>query len=93
MMPLMLNREFGTPLGQIFLSRRDGVETSEAVRALPAIRRWLPPFLGLVTLPQLLSRHTKDSVYRPSRPVNLRRRAVHFGAAPQTTAKKAAGAF
>jgi SAM-dependent methyltransferase len=70
LMPLMLNREFGTPLGQIFLTRRDGVEPSEAARALPAVRSWLPPFLGLVTLPRLLSRHTKDSAYQPGRPMS-----------------------
>jgi SAM-dependent methyltransferase len=61
---------------QMFLARRDGVDAIEAARALPGIRSWLPPLLGLVTLPRLLSRHTKESAYQPAAPMNPD--AAHF---------------
>ncbi|HEY3743485.1 MAG TPA: class I SAM-dependent methyltransferase [Bryobacteraceae bacterium] len=70
LLPLMMNRELGTPLGQVFLTRRDGVDAIEAARALPWLRAWRPPFLGLVTLPRLLSRRVKDSAYRPVSPLS-----------------------
>jgi len=70
LIPLMLNRELGISLAQMFLTRRDGVDATEAARALPAIRSWLPPLLGLVTLPRLLSRFTKESAYEPAPPMN-----------------------
>jgi SAM-dependent methyltransferase len=65
LLPLMLNQELGTPLSQIFLSRRDGIDAAEAARSLSLFQRWRPPFLGLVTLPRLLSRFTRESAYQP----------------------------
>lgn len=55
-LPLMMNCELGIPLGQMFLTRRDGMEVEEVARALPWWKRALPPLLGLVTLPGLLTK-------------------------------------
>jgi len=70
LLPLMLNRELGMPLAQIFLSRRDGVDAVEAAGFLSLFKRWLPPFLGLVTLPRVLSRFTKESAYKQHAAMN-----------------------
>ena len=56
LLPLIMNRELAIPLGQMFLTRRDGIEAEEVARALPWWKRALPPLLGLVTLPGLLKR-------------------------------------
>jgi SAM-dependent methyltransferase len=65
----MLNRELGLPLAQIFLTRRDGIESAEASRALSVFQRWRPPFLGLITLPRLLSRFTREATYQPKQAI------------------------
>jgi hypothetical protein len=67
LIPLMLNRELGIPITEMFLSRRDGIDADEAARALSPLKRWLPPFLGLVTLPRILSRYAKESSYKTQR--------------------------
>ena len=54
LIPLLLNKHFGLPLSQLLTTRRDGIEPEEAYRLSRPIRRMLPPFLGLVTLPALL---------------------------------------
>ena len=66
-LPLVMRRELGIPLSQVFLSRRDGIEAEHVRRALPWYKRWLPPFLGLVTVPRLLSGFAKGAAYGPAR--------------------------
>jgi len=70
LLPLLLNGEVGLPLSQVFLTRRDGIDTGEAARALPPFKRWTPPLLGLVTLPRLLSRFAKDRAYESQEPMD-----------------------
>jgi SAM-dependent methyltransferase len=64
-LPLLLNRHLGVPLAQIFGIRRDGIEPIEAYRLLGPIRRLLPPFLSLVTLPTWLNAFEGEELYRP----------------------------
>lgn len=53
-LPLAVNRDFGIPLGQIFLSRRDGLEPEEVYRLLGPLRRLSRDYFGLVTMPRML---------------------------------------
>jgi SAM-dependent methyltransferase len=52
--PLMATR-YGVQIGELLLVHRDGLEPRRIAQLLGA-RRWLPPFLGSVALPALLSR-------------------------------------
>jgi 2-polyprenyl-3-methyl-5-hydroxy-6-metoxy-1,4-benzoquinol methylase len=56
LLPLLANRRFGTPLDQIFLTRRDGIEPGEICRLAGPLRKWLPPFLTQATIPHWLGR-------------------------------------
>jgi SAM-dependent methyltransferase len=55
LLPLLVNRRHGTPLADVFLSRRDGLEPEEVYRALSWVGRLRPPALGLVSLPYWLT--------------------------------------
>ena len=68
LLPLFVNNRFGLSLDKFFLSRRDGIEPEKVYRMASPIRRLLPPFLHLVSIPVWLSRrHNQDddSIYRP----------------------------
>jgi SAM-dependent methyltransferase len=52
--PLMAARYSGARLDELLLVNRDGLEPERIARLL-GWRRWLPPFLGAVTAPALLS--------------------------------------
>ncbi len=67
LIPLLLYRRTGCPTHEFFLSRRDGIDSGDALRRLPAPRRWFPPDLGLVTLPAHAAHLESDSLYRPRR--------------------------
>jgi SAM-dependent methyltransferase len=68
LLPLLVNKEFGVPLEQSLLSRRDGLEPEEVYRLCSALQKLRPPFLSLVSLPSWLGgRHRPEdqSIYRP----------------------------
>lgn len=65
LIPLLLERHGGLPLQRVFLSRRDGMSPSDAVGQLRWPWRWLPPFLGSVTLPARACRLEGPALYRP----------------------------
>lgn len=54
--PLLAHHAFGTPLSQLFLSRRDGLEAEELHRMAHGLNRLKPLFLSLVTVPVMLSK-------------------------------------
>ena len=54
--PLLATRYFGLRLDEVLLAHRDGLEPERILRFCSPLRRWLPPFLGSVTIPVLLSR-------------------------------------
>lgn len=54
-LPALLDSYCGIPCHTTFWSQRDGIEPEEVYRLLSSVSRWLPPFLGPVTLPVLLS--------------------------------------
>jgi SAM-dependent methyltransferase len=56
LIPLVLHRLNGLPLGWIFLSKRDGVPPEDAYRQLGLLDRLRPSVFSSVTLPTLLSR-------------------------------------
>ena len=53
-LPLLLYRQFGHDYRGDFLSDLEGINPDTAFRMTGLIRRWLPPFLFLVTVPHLL---------------------------------------
>jgi SAM-dependent methyltransferase len=66
--PLLVNKYFGIPMDLLLLNRRNGIAPQEVYSLCGPLRRWRPPFLGLVTLPTLLSsnrRANDPGVYRP----------------------------
>jgi SAM-dependent methyltransferase len=68
LLPLVVNKEFGVPLEQSLLSRRDGLEPEEVYRLCSALQKLRPPFLSLVSVPSWLGRRHRpedQSIYRP----------------------------
>lgn len=66
LLPLFVNNHFGLSLDKFFLSRRDGIEPEKVYRMASPIRRLMPPFLHLVSIPVWLGRsHNEDdqSIY------------------------------
>jgi SAM-dependent methyltransferase len=54
--PLLANRHFAARLDEILLIHRDGLEPERVSAMCGSVwRRWIPPFLNLVTIPVLLS--------------------------------------
>lgn len=58
-LPLIAHREFGIPLDQIFLARRDGLEPEDLYRASGRLARLKPSLLANATLPTWLSRGSR----------------------------------
>lgn len=63
-LPLLVNRQWGNRLGEIFLTRRDGYEPEDVYAMCGPIQKILPPFLALATVPTWLSR--KKQMKAPS---------------------------
>ena len=66
-LPLIINKYFKTPLVDIFLNRRDGIEPEEVYHLCSKIQRLRPPFLANVSIPKWMSdRHSEDnnSIYQ-----------------------------
>lgn len=62
LLPLLVNKYFGMPLDQLLSGRRDGLEPEEVYRLCGPIRRLLPPFLSLISIPTwLATRHDEDN--------------------------------
>jgi len=65
-LPLLVNRSWGTRLADIFLSRRDGLEPEEIYLMCGRLQRLLPRYLTSVTLPVWLApRVGNGSIYKP----------------------------
>jgi len=61
LLPLLAHEYFGFPLDQLLLTRRDGIEPEEVYRWAGPLRKWMPPFLSLVSVPTWLGRrHNPD---------------------------------
>ena len=54
--PLLAARYFGVRVDELLLVHRDGLEPERMFRLCSWWRRWLPPFLGSVTIPAILAR-------------------------------------
>ncbi|HLH41124.1 MAG TPA: class I SAM-dependent methyltransferase [Bryobacteraceae bacterium] len=65
LLPLLANRETRIPLASIFAAQRDGLEPEAVYRLLGPLRRLLPPYLNLVSIPKWLSGRETPSTYRP----------------------------
>jgi len=55
LLPLLANKYFGVSLGDVFISKRDGLEPGDVYRYLSPIKRLFPRNISLVTMPTLLS--------------------------------------
>jgi len=63
LLPLLVNKYFAIPLDQILATRRDGVNPEEVYPLCGRIRKFMPPFLTLVTIPAWLNaRHNQDNL-------------------------------
>ena len=59
-LPLIANREFGVPLDQVFLSRRDGLEPEEVYRMAGRARRLKRSLFAHATMPTWLAGRAKQ---------------------------------
>lgn len=64
-LPLLAYRILGITPDQIFRSRRDGIDPRELRKWIPGWRACLPPALGTVTIPALLSAQERPGIYQP----------------------------
>jgi len=55
LLPLLAHRELGMPIQSIFAGQRDGLEPEAIYQRAGMLRRCLPPFLSLVSIPKWLS--------------------------------------
>lgn len=61
LLPLLAWKKFKLPLRDVFLAHRDGLEPEDLYRMTGPLERWLPPLLGLVTMPTRLgAKHSAD---------------------------------
>lgn len=65
LLPLLSNQRLGMPLAPIFAGLRDGLEPETVYRWTGWLRRFLPPFLTLVSIPKWLSGRENGSTYQP----------------------------
>lgn len=68
LLPLLAQRYLGWRTSEVLLGRRDGLEPEDVYRASPFVRRWLPPFLTIATLPSVLApkgAKGEGSLYQP----------------------------
>ncbi len=56
LLPLLVNKHFRIPLSQLSAAGRDGLRPQDVYPMLSPARKFLPPFLTLVTLPVWLSK-------------------------------------
>jgi SAM-dependent methyltransferase len=73
LLPLLVNKFFRTPLDQVFLTRRDGLEPDDVYPYLSTRQKLLPPALQLITMPVLLARRSErsgDELYKPRKARN-----------------------
>ncbi len=67
LLPLLVNKYLGIGLQQSLLPQRDGLDPQVVYRWSRGLRKYLPPFLGLVSVPAWLGRRhdeDDDSIYR-----------------------------
>jgi SAM-dependent methyltransferase len=63
LLPLALNKYFRIPVGQLLVFWRDGVEPEVAYRLCGPLKKLLPPFLTLASIPTWLgARHSPDDM-------------------------------
>lgn len=66
LLPLFVNSQFQLSLDKFFLTRRDGIEPEKVYFMASPVRRLLPPFLHLVSIPVWLNKLNDDvSIYKP----------------------------
>ena len=70
LLPLLVNKYFGLALDQLLAVRRDGLEPEDVYRLCGPLRRFVPPFLTLASIPTWLGkRHDKagSTIYEGKR--------------------------
>jgi SAM-dependent methyltransferase len=67
LLPMLAHYYFGRPIHEVFASRRDGLDPETLYQWASPLRRLMPGFLSLVTLPKWLSGKASDESYRPKR--------------------------
>jgi hypothetical protein len=70
LLPLLVNKHFHLRFDQLLLANRDGLEPEQVYHLAGPVRRLLPPFVALVSLPAWLAKkgNTEDQkTYRPRR--------------------------
>lgn len=67
LLPLIVNKHFSLSMDKFFLSSRDGIEPEEVYHIASPLRRLVPPFLNLVSIPVWLGKQIKSdetSIYK-----------------------------
>jgi len=53
-LPLLVNKEFGIDLAEVFISNRDGLEPEKVSKMVSGLKKYRSPFFSMVTLPKML---------------------------------------
>ena len=67
LLPLAMDKHNLRPSHQVFMASREGLEPAEVYETLGRLRRLLPPWLGLASVPVWLSARENASMYRATR--------------------------
>lgn len=61
-LPLLVNKEFGLDLAEVFISNRDGLEPEKVSKMVSGLKKYRSPFFSMVTLPKMLgAKNSKDT--------------------------------
>ncbi len=65
LLPLLVNKHFGTSIRSILTTHRDGLEPEEVFQLLNPAQKLLPPFLSMVSIPVWLSskKNSTSTIY------------------------------
>lgn len=61
LLPLLANRHLGMSLQEIYLTKRDGLDSRSLYKKIGFLKKWRSPFLSLLTLPNLLEKSSHSS--------------------------------
>ena len=81
LLPLLVDKYFGVSPDQSLVRRRDGLEPEEVYRMCGVFRKWLYPFIILVSIPKWLGSKDKladGSIYRKRRLRNSKKAKFIF---------------
>ncbi len=79
LLPLIASRHFGLHPHETLACHRDGLEPEAVYGWASPLRRLMPPFLNLVTIPRWLGKSGEEPVYQPKQEASAEKAAFILG--------------